>query len=117
MNVSQAIHDTHTANIVRLMAELQAGLDDYALFQNTPESWVFDSEDGIAESMVAFMNAKAKQECKYKKVGGTSAVVHRIIVNGITKFISANVLFYIADDDSIRNYVISSEMLVISDHL
>jgi hypothetical protein len=117
MNTNQSTHDAHAANIVRLMADLQVAIDSYIQYQNTPEAWVFDSADGIAESMVVFMNEKAKKECQYKKVGGMSAVAHRIIVNGVQKYISANVLFYISDDDTLRNYAISASTLVVSDHL
>jgi hypothetical protein len=117
MNTHQAIHDSYTTNIVRLMSELQRAMDEYVQYQNTPEAWVFDSEYGIVEAMIKFMNEKAARECQYKKIGGTSAVAQRIIVNGKQKFISTNVLFYLADDDTIRNYEISHEMLVIDDHL
>lgn len=117
MNTQQSIHDTHAATIVMLMAELQTAMDNYVNYQNTPEAWVFDSEDGVVEAMVKFMNEKATKECLYKKAGGESAVAHRIFVTGKQKFISTNVLFYIADDDSIRHYEISKEMLMIDDNL
>lgn len=117
MNLNQNTHNTYASSIRELIDKLEEEVSKYKQFQNTTHAWIYDSITGVVPDMVQFMNSKAADMYKLRKTGGIAVVSHNIIIANKPMYIHADVLFYLADDDTIHHYPILIEHLKITEHL